>query len=261
MESDVLVDGWLDRALTLRMATPAQSAVISASNMELRDPMEERFTERLHRQAAAIWDAQYRHPFVSGIGDGTLSLECFRFWIRQDYVFLTEYVRLLAVAAARSPDLETMMHFATLLKETSDVEMNLHRSYAAEFGITREELEQEVPAPTTRAYTDFLLRVATMGDFAELAAALLPCMWAFSEIGRRLADQPPPSDKRYVKWIVMYSSKEFAELAEWCRDLVDSVAAGLPERELHKLEAAFLTSSRYELQFWQMAWDMERWPI
>src|SRR5208282_4845442 len=31
------------------------------------------------------------------------------------------------------------------------------------------------PAPTTRGYSDFLLRVAATGDFAELAAALLPC--------------------------------------------------------------------------------------
>jgi thiaminase (transcriptional activator TenA) len=223
--------------------------------------MSERFTERLRQKAAGIWEAQHQHPFVRGIGDGTLSLERFKFWLRQDYVFLIEYARLLALAAARSPDLEMMTRFATLLKETVETEMNLHRAYAAEFGISREELEQEVPAPVTRGYTDFLLRVATTGDFSELAAALLPCMWAFSEIGQHLAGQPTPSDQRYAKWIEMYSSKEFAELAEWCRELLDRLAAGLPERDLRRLEAAFLTSSRYEWLFWEMAWKMERWPI
>jgi len=223
--------------------------------------MAERFTERLRQKAAGIWEAQHQHPFVRGIGDGTLSLERFKFWLRQDYVFLIEYARLLALAAARSPDLETMTRFATLLKETVETEMNLHRAYAAEFGISREELEQELPAPTTRGYADFLLRVAATGDFAELAAALLPCMWAFSEIGQRLAARLAPSDKRYAKWIAMYSSREFADLAQWCCDLLDSLASGLPERDLRKLEAAFLTSSRYEWQFWEMAWKMERWPI
>jgi len=223
--------------------------------------MAERFSERLRRKSSGVWEAQYQHSFVRGIGDGTLSLERFKFWLRQDYVFLIEYARLLALAAARSPDLETVIRFATLLKETVQTEMNLHRAYAAEFGISLEELEKEAPAPTTRAYTDFLLRVATTGDFAELAAALLPCMWAFSEIGQRLATQPGPSDRRYAKWIAMYSSREFAELAQWCRDLLDSLAAGLPERDLQKLEAAFLTSSRYEWQFWEMAWKMERWPL
>ena len=221
--------------------------------------MQERFTNRLRREAAGIWEAQHQHPFVRGIGDGKLDMEKFKFWLRQDYVFLIEYARLLGLAAARSPDLETMTRFAGLLEETLETEMSLHRAYANEFGISREELEQEPPAPTTRAYTDFLLRIAATGDFAELAAALLPCMWSFSEIGQRLAAPPLPSDKRYAQWIAMYSSKEFSELAGWCRDLVDNLAAGLPERELKKLEEAFLTSSRYEWQFWEMAWKMERW--
>ncbi len=219
-----------------------------------------RFTERLRQKAASVWEAQHQHPFVRGISDGTLSAERFKFWLRQDYVFLIQYARLLALAAARSPDLETMIRFATLLKETVDTEMSLHRGYAAEFGIRTNDLERELPAPATQAYTDFLLRVAATGDFAELAAALLPCMWAFSEIGQRLAKQPAASD-RYAKWIAMYSSKEFAEMAQWCRDLLDGLATGLPERELQKLETAFLTSSRYEWQFWEIAWKMERWPL
>jgi thiaminase (transcriptional activator TenA) len=223
--------------------------------------MAERLSELLRQKVTGIWEAQHQHPFVRGIGDGTLGLERFQFWLRQDYVFLIEYARLLALATARSPDLETMTRFATLLKETVETEMNLHRVYAAEFGISHEQLEREPTAPTTRGYTDFLLRVAATGDFAELVAALLPCMWAFSEIGTRLAMQPAPSENRYARWIAMYSSREFAELAEWCRDLLDSLAAGLPERDLQKLEAAFLTSSRYEWQFWEMAWKMELWPI
>ena len=51
------------------------------------------------------------------------------------------------------------------------------------------------------------------------------------------------------------------ELAHWCRDLLDNLAAGLPERELRKLETAFLASSRYEWLFWEMAWKMKQWPI
>src|SRR5712692_3021506 len=120
-----------------------------------------------------------------------------------------------------------MVRFVRLVKEMLETELSLHRAYAAEFGIGCEELEQESSAPTTRGYTDFLLRVAATGDFAELVAALLPCMWAFSEIGQRLAAQPAPSDKRYAKWIAMYSSREFSQLAQWCRDLLDHLAAGL----------------------------------
>lgn len=117
--------------------------------------MAEPFSERLRNKANDIWQAQHCHPFVRGIADGTLSLERFKFWVRQDYVFLIDYARLLALAMARSPDLPTMTRFAKLVTATLDTEMSLHRAYAAEFGISSEELEGELPAPKTRAYTIF----------------------------------------------------------------------------------------------------------
>ena len=223
--------------------------------------MAERFTDRLRRGAEAVWEAQHRHPFVRGIGEGTLDLERFKFWVRQDYLFLIEYGRLLALAAARAPDLPTMTWFAGLLWETLETEVGLHRSYAAEFGISSEELEAEEKAPVTQAYTDFLVRTASAGDFAELVAALLPCLWGFCEVGQRLAEGPPPTDERYRRWIEMYSSAGFAALAEWCRELLDRLAEGRREEELSRLEAAFLTSSRYEYLFWEMAYRRERWPV
>ena len=115
-------------------------------------------------------------------------------------------------------------------------------------------------SPTTRGYTDFLLRVAATGDFAELTAALLPCMWGFSEIGRRLAEQPRPVDARYAAWVEMYADPEFAALADWCRDLVDRLAADAGPNARSRMEQAFITSSRYELAFWEAAYRLERWP-
>lgn len=223
--------------------------------------MSQRFTDRLYRLAQDVWEAQHSHPFVRGIGDGTLEIEKFKFWVRQDYLFLIDYARLLALAVVRAPDLATMRRFADLVHSTLSVEMELHRSYAAEFGISLEELEAEEKAPATRGYTDFLLRVAAVGEFPELIAALLPCMWSFCDIGQRLAQGPRPADERYARWIDMYASAEFAELADWCRELVDQTAAGLPEETLRRMEEIFLTSSRYEYLFWEMAWRQERWFV
>jgi thiaminase (transcriptional activator TenA) len=214
---------------------------------------------QLRAAAAEIWEAQHRHPFVRGIGDGTLDLDRFRFWVRQDYLFLIEYSRLLALAVARAPDLDTMTRFAALVHETLHDEMDLHRSYSAELGIAAADLEREERAPTTRGYTDFLLRTATVGDFAELVAALLPCMWGFNEIGRRLAEDKPPEDERYVRWIAMYASDEFTALADWLRELTDRIGADLPSASRGRMRDAFVTSSRYELSFWEMGWTLEAW--
>jgi thiaminase/transcriptional activator TenA len=139
--------------------------------------------------------------------------------------------------------------------------MDLHRAYAAEFGISSDELERESMGPTTRAYTDFLLRVATTGDFAELAAALLPCMWGFSEIGQRLYERGLPAEPRYARWIQMYADPDFADLAAWCRTLVDRLADGASAEQRRRMEAAFLTSSRYEHQFWDATLNLETWPV
>jgi thiaminase (transcriptional activator TenA) len=220
----------------------------------------QRFTDHLRAIVEPIWQAQHDHPFVRGIGDGTLPLEPFAFWIRQDYLFLIEYCRLFGLAAARAPNLATIERFADLLQATARTEMDLHRGYAAQFGITIAELDAEPMAPATRGYTDFLLRLAATGDFAELAAALLPCMWGFSEIGQRLAERPRPADTRYAAWIEIYADPAFADLAGWCRDLVDRLAADAGEAVRARMTDAFVTSSRYELAFWEAAYRQARWP-
>ena len=221
----------------------------------------EKTTERLQRLAAPVWEAQHAHPFVRGISDGTLDLERFKHWVRQDYLFLIEYARLLSLATARAPDLDAMTRFAGLAQATLKEEMELHRSYARGFDITPEELEAGTKSPTCQAYTDFLLRTATVGDYGELVAALLPCMWGFSEVGQRLASRGFPEDARYAEWVRMYASPEFGALAEWCRGVVDGVAEGTSEEGRRRMEAAFLTSSRYEYLFWDMAWNREAWPV
>ena len=246
---------------------PGRGSVLVLSSIAdpLTAPVEglrdERFSARLRRLADPVWRAQLAHPFVRGIGDGSLDLDRFRHWVRQDYRFLVEYCRLFALAAARAPDLETLTRFADLLQTTARTEMDLHRAYAAELGIATAALEAEPMAPTTRAYTDFLVRVAATGDFAELAAALLPCMWGFSEIGQALAARSRPAEPRYAKWVAMYADPEFAALAAWCRALVDRLAAGAGDATRGRMEDAFLTSSRYEYLFWEMAWRRETWPV
>jgi thiaminase/transcriptional activator TenA len=223
--------------------------------------VEQRFSERLRELAEPIWAAQRDHPFVQGIADGSLSPDAFGHWVRQDYLFLIEYCRLFGLAAARAPDLETLTRFADLLQATAHGEMDLHRSYAATLGITPADLESEEMSPTTRAYTDFLIRIAATGDFHELAAALLPCMWGFSELGQSLAARGRPSVVHYAEWIDTYADPEFASLARWCRELVDRLAGQSGPDQHRRMTAAFLTSSRYELAFWEASYREERWPV
>jgi thiaminase/transcriptional activator TenA len=41
---------------------------------------------------------------------------------------------------------------------------------------------------------------------------------------------------------------------------VDKLGADAFALARTRMEEAFLTSSRYELAFWEMAWTLEKWP-
>lgn len=214
------------------------------------------------RQAAhAIWEANYAHPFVQGIGDGTLSEERFRFYLAQDYVYLIDFSRFFAVAAAKAPTLASMERFAKLLDETLHFEMDLHRAICAEFGISQEELERTRPAPTCLAYTSYLLRLAYEGEAVTLLTALLPCSWGYGEIGLRLQAKGLPPVAHYAKWIETYASAEYQEIVGWLRGLFDEAVSDVGPAMRPRLQEIFDTSSRWEYLFWEMAWKVEGWPV
>jgi thiaminase/transcriptional activator TenA len=91
------------------------------------------------------------------VSDGTLPEDAFCFYVRHDYLFLINYGRLLALAAARAPRLEWMRRFSGLAQSVLETEMDLPRQFAARWGVTTEQLEPERTAQATDAYCDFLL--------------------------------------------------------------------------------------------------------
>ncbi len=219
------------------------------------------FSSDIRGRADKLYQAMLGHPFVTGIGDGSLDIERFKHFIRQDYLYLIQYARTLALAAARAPTVEVMGRFALLAHETLNTEMVLHRGYCARFGISEAELEATTAAPTMQAYTDFLVRTAYDGSFAELTSALLPCMWGYCEIGQALLSRGKPAGQPlYAEWIDMYSSAEFRALADWLRSLVDELAEAANDVERRRMEETYVVSTRYEYAFWEMAWHPQRWP-
>jgi thiaminase (transcriptional activator TenA) len=217
-------------------------------------------SDALYEAARPIWEAQLAHPFVRGIGDGTLDEKRFKHWVRQDYRYLEQFARVFAWAAAKADRLESMSWYARVLDLTLNSEMELHRRYALRFRIGRDELEGEPMWPTTRAYTDFLVRTAADGDLSELLAALLPCAWGYAYIGQSLAAaRARPADARYAEWIEQYASAEFAEAAAWLRAELDRLGDGLAPTSQARLAELFVLSSRYEWQFWEMCWHGEEW--
>ncbi|MEW9669278.1 thiaminase II [Ammoniphilus sp. 3BR4] len=222
-----------------------------------------KFSERLYEKVRPVWGKTHAHPFVRGLGDGSLPRESFEYYMKQDYVYLIDYAKMFALGSMKARDLDSMAWFAKLLHETLHGEMELHRQYAERFGITRQELEDTKATPINLAYTRYMLHVAQNGSLEELISALLPCMWSYWEIGKALADEFPESKDHslYGEWVTMYSSAEFGSLAQWLIGHLDDLTEGKPERELAILEEHFLNTSRFEYMFWDMAYHRLDWPV
>lgn len=202
--------------------------------------------------SATLWhanqdlaEAALSHPFVQGIGDGSLAKEKFAYYVGQDAFFLEAFARAYSIAAAKAPDWQSFQVFHSLAAGVLQ-ELHLHQSYAQSWNVDITTVE---PGTATRQYTDFLLATAWSQPVGITAVAMAPCMRLYAYLGQALAKNGMLSHI-YKDWIATYSGDEFEPLAQQLEDLVDQ----------HSPETA-LTHSTYryamtcERDFFQAAWQ------
>lgn len=204
----------------------------------------ESLSARLAERGLPSVRAQLAHPTVAGIARGDLDPAAFRSWLEQDYLFLLDYVRVFARLAWQAPD-GHLGDLVDLAHSTWHEELALHRELAAGFDA---DLFGAVKGPAAVAYTAFLLDAAA--DYGRGLAALLPCMWGYSELGRLLAADPP-AEPRYARWVATYADPGFAALAQRCGQMLDEAyAEGLVGEAT--ATAAFDAGLDHELAFWDV---------
>lgn len=218
------------------------------------------FTKELWKSIGPIYSAILRHPFIRGLGDGSLDPECFKFYVLQDAIYLREFGRSLAIAAARAPQDDWIVMFADHAANAVKVERVLHESFFQQWGLTAAEVGATPPAPSNLAYTSYLLAVAYGRDFPETIAALLPCYWIYWEVGKELERRGSP-EPLFQRWIATYASADFGAVVQGVLQATDFTAAGLSQGEREAMQRRFVTTSRYEWMFWDMAYRRESWPV
>ncbi|MEV0613595.1 TenA family protein [Nonomuraea sp. NPDC050404] len=197
-------------------------------------------SEKLHVVGRPLLQAQLDHPTVAGIGRGDLPEPVFRSWLEQDYLFLLDYVRVFARLAWQAPD-GHLGDLVDLAHTTFHDELSLHRSMSARFGA---DLEGAVKGPACAAYTGFLLESAA--SYGEGLAALYPCMWGYSNLGRILAENPP-AEPRYRAWVDTYADPGFAALTVRIAQLIDEA-----DPDPGRAQALFEEGMAHELAFWDV---------
>ena len=235
-----------------------------------------RTTQRLYEAAHPIWEQCHDHPFVRGIGDGSLDLEKFRWFLLQDYLYLFDYARVFAYGVVKARDPGLMRTFSANVDAILGGEMKVHRAYMARLGITEEQVFSVQPALSNLSYTHYMLSCAAAGGPAEIIAAILSCSgsyaeigtrlaailacsWSYAEIGQTLAAIPGAAEHPfYGEWIRSYAGEDYQKTNDALVELMDTLAESCTEAEYQRLEEIFINCSRYELGFWEMAWTLER---
>lgn len=222
--------------------------------------LREGFTGELWSAAESIYRNILAHPFLTGLGDGTLDIDSFRFYIVEDAYYLTEFARALSVTASKAPKDEWIAAFNRDAIGSLEAERALHESYFEDFRLSQEELRTRPPAPTTLAYTSYLLATAHSRPFGETLSALLPCYWIYAEVGRVLVAKGSPHPL-YQRWIDTYGSDAYAETVESVLDIMDEVARDEGQPARARMRRHYVTTSRYEWMFWDMGYRQEAWPV
>lgn len=218
------------------------------------------FSDMIWQRTAPLRAAIHALPFNTGLADGTLEREKFRFYIVQDALYLEQYARVLALAGARGPDGDTLRAFCQYAVEAVAVEQALHGRYLKEFGVDPAALAVAEPSPDCLGYTSFLMATAYQEPWEVTVAALLPCFWLYWDVGTSIA-RHAAADNPYRAWIDTYADPGFGEAVRAVIAASDRAAAGTTPALRERMAAAFIRSCQYEWLFWDGAWHRRVWPV
>ncbi|MDR3537035.1 MAG: TenA family protein [Acetobacteraceae bacterium] len=218
------------------------------------------FSEAAWARTAPLRAAIHALPFNTELAAGTLSRERFRGYIVQDALYLAQYARALALAAAKAQDGGPFQTFAASALEAVAVEQALHGSYLTQFGLDADALARAEPSPDCLGYTSYLLAVGYQDPWEVLVAALLPCFWLYWDVGCAIT-RTAAADNPYRAWIDTYADEGFGAAVQAVIGVTDAAAAGTTPAIRERMMTAFIRSSQWEWLFWDGAYRQRGWPV
>jgi thiaminase/transcriptional activator TenA len=218
------------------------------------------FCDSIWEELLPLRRAILDQPFLAELADGTLPAESFRHYMVQDSLYLAEYGRVLAIAAARAPSAAGRLEFSDGAKVAVQVEQALHQAFFVQFGVTPEMAHEAEASPACLGYTSYLASLAATRTYEELIAGILPCFWVYWEVGCAIKPRAV-SPNPYAAWIDTYAAPSFGEATDRVRALVDEAAANAGPATRKAMARAFRYAARYEWMFWDSAYRTEGWPI
>ncbi len=223
-----------------------------------------RFTDLLWASTGDLRDAIDSLEFLRRLGDGSLPLADFIYYIQQDALYLAGYAKALALLAARAPDSNSSAFWAKSAHDATIVEASLHEDL-----LNRQEnathTNQVEPSPTCLAYVSYLVATAATEPYAVACAAVLPCFWIYADVSSRLAVEARAAleldpEHPFARWVAAYDGDEFQAAVRAARTAVDDAHKRAGETDTAAMFEAHRIATRYELLFWDTALNRQPWP-
>ncbi|KAI0792631.1 Phosphomethylpyrimidine kinase-domain-containing protein [Abortiporus biennis] len=219
------------------------------------------FTRLLIHSSSKIWKEYVEHDFVKQLAKGTLPRECFLHFIKQDYLYLRYYARAYSLLAAKSSTF-TDIDIATRTIINVIDEVQTHKKFCAQWGITEEELQTTPESPATTAYGAYILDVGLQGDTNKLLMAVAACLLGYGEVGLWLKKESSKPNtwvvtegNPYAKWMEDYSGPHYQAAVKAGLDTIEAMAAADPPSPARFKDwcNVWEKCTRLEKGFWDMA--------
>lgn len=209
--------------------------------------------ETFFADSQPLWNKMLEHEFLRRTAEGSIPFEVFANWLRQDYLFVRAAIPFIGVLASRAAEPLRPGLLAAIPALQS--ELGLFERMAEEKGI---RLDAD-PTPTCHAYIQYMMATAHVASFEE-GFTLLYCAEkayfdCWSQVRRRLAATSPWQD-----FIDRWSSESFARWIDWLEEEIDKLLQQASDSLRERMAETFLTTTRYEYLFWDMAMSPESWP-
>ena len=210
--------------------------------------------EQARKEVSPIWKAIYKHPFIEEIESGKLSKEKLKTFVKQDYIFLTAYVRCMALAGYRTSNFEDTKWFLKLSYVSLASEIPAQLKFANSLGLEKTDLDKVRPLPNCLEYMKHLDRVCQTGTSEDIVSSLLPCAWTYSELSPRILkglSRHYGLNADALEWWHGYTTNEYRSLVDEMKLMLSRT---LSKKNAQDIKAYFRTSSILERGFWDMAY-------
>lgn len=208
-------------------------------------------TDHLKSLVATDWQAATRHAFTDQLAAGTLPEARMLTYLQQDYLFIEDFVRLLASAIAHAPSLPDAIPAAQFLGLISGPENTYFLRAIAALGGTTEP--PATPHPVTAEFQALMRAAARSGCYAQMIAVLSVAEWTYLDWASPHADKAATLPFWFGEWITLHSGPGFEGVVAYLRGQLDQVWPTLSPEDQAAARSAFVTATRLERAFFDAA--------